>query len=162
MTSRPFSHYFRDVRQLDGIDVYRVLKLFEVTDPALQHAIKKLLVPGGRGAKDRRKDLEEAVVSIQRALEMMDEDARLVEVEPEAAPGPATFSASMLPPGWTANTGEFALPPLVRAGVPTEVMFRDGSVLKTSGPEGMQWSLMGAAGDIVAWRFVPKVAGHGF
>lgn len=162
MTSRPFSHYFRDVRQLDGIDVYRVLKLFEVTDPALQHAIKKLLVPGVRGAKDRRKDLEEAVVSIQRALEMMDEDARLVEVEPEAAPGPAAFSASMLPPGWTANTGEFALPPLIRAGVPTEVMFRNGAIETTSSPESISWALIGDNTDVVGWRFAAKVAGHGF
>ena len=45
-------HYFKKVTHLDGIDVYRVLELFEVTDPCLQHAIKKLLCAGTRGSKD--------------------------------------------------------------------------------------------------------------
>lgn len=35
---------------------------------------KKLLVAGGRGAKDARHDLGEAIDSIRRAIEMMDED----------------------------------------------------------------------------------------
>ncbi len=74
LTKRPFSHYFRPC-PYDGIDVYRVLEIFGVTSPAIQHAIKKLLVPGRRGSKDTRKDLSEAVVSINRAIEMMDEDA---------------------------------------------------------------------------------------
>ena len=33
-------HYFKDVSNLKHIDVYRVLILFGVTDPCLQHAIK--------------------------------------------------------------------------------------------------------------------------
>jgi len=73
LTKRPFSHYFRPC-PYDGIDVYRTLEIFGVTSPAIQHAIKKLLVPGRRGSKDVRKDLSEAVVSINRAIEMMDED----------------------------------------------------------------------------------------
>ena len=44
------SHYRRDVRHLDTIDIYRVLQLFGVTDPCLQHAAKKLLCAGQRGA----------------------------------------------------------------------------------------------------------------
>jgi hypothetical protein len=74
------------MRHLGGmmthVDVYRVLKAFDVTDPALQHAVKKLLCAGLRGAKDARQDLCEAVQSIRRALEMMDEDER----GPEAGP----------------------------------------------------------------------------
>jgi hypothetical protein len=69
-----FNHYFKDVRHLDKIDVYRVLELFEVTDPAIQHAVKKLLCAGKRGAKDGMKDMQEAVAAINRKLEMMDED----------------------------------------------------------------------------------------
>jgi hypothetical protein len=70
------SHYFKDVSHLKTIDVYRVLKLFNVTDPCLQHAIKKLLVAGGRGAgKDITQDLREAVDSVNRALDMMVEDS---------------------------------------------------------------------------------------
>ena len=38
------SHYFKDVRHLQTVDVYRVLALFGVTDPCLQHAAKKILV----------------------------------------------------------------------------------------------------------------------
>lgn len=73
LTKRPFSHYFRPC-PYDGVDVYRILSIFEVVHPAIQHAIKKLLVAGKRGAKDTRKDWSEAVVSINRAIEMMDED----------------------------------------------------------------------------------------
>lgn len=70
---RAFSHYFRPT-PYHGVDVYRILSIFEVVHPAIQHAIKKLLVAGKRGAKDTRKDWSEAVVSINRAIEMMDED----------------------------------------------------------------------------------------
>lgn len=69
-------HYFKDVSDLDEVDVYRVCDLFEVNDPsgAKQHAIKKLLCSGKRGAKDERKDLEEARDTIIRKLSMMTED----------------------------------------------------------------------------------------
>lgn len=69
--SNKHAHYFKDVSNLISIDVYRVLELFEVTDQALGHAIKKLLVAGGRGAgKSIEKDIEEAIVSLQRCLQM--------------------------------------------------------------------------------------------
>ena len=72
---RKHSHYFKDVSHLDTIDVYRVLSLFNVTDQALGHAIKKLLVAGGRGAgKDVTRDVQEAVDTLQRFLEMRNED----------------------------------------------------------------------------------------
>lgn len=74
--ARQFGHYFKDVRHLHGLDVYRVLSLFEVTDPALQHAVKKLLCTGKRGAKDQETDLKEAIASVERALEMRKEDAQ--------------------------------------------------------------------------------------
>lgn len=73
--ARKHSHYFKDVSHLKDIDVYRVLKLFNVTDPCVQHAVKKLLVAGGRGAgKGIERDLREAVDSINRALQMIAED----------------------------------------------------------------------------------------
>lgn len=68
-------HYHKDVRHLQTIDVYRVLALFNVTDPCIQHAVKKLLVAGGRGAgKDLGKDVQEAIDSLQRFQEMRVED----------------------------------------------------------------------------------------
>ena len=70
------SHYFKDVQTLKHIDVYRVLVLFGVTNPCVQHAIKKLLCAGQRGVKDERKDIEEAVSSLVRCLEMQTEDEK--------------------------------------------------------------------------------------
>ena len=52
-----------------AVDVYDVLRAFSATDPAIQHAIKKLLCTGIRGHKNSRQDLEEAVQSIHRALD---------------------------------------------------------------------------------------------
>lgn len=73
---RRHNHYFKDVSRLDTVDVYRVLSLFNVTDPCLQHAIKKLLVAGGRGAgKDITQDIKEAIDSLDRWNEMRLEDA---------------------------------------------------------------------------------------
>lgn len=69
-----YPHYHKNVSHLKTIDVYRVLDLYEVGHPAIQHAIKKLLCAGGRGNKDLRQDLQEAIDSIQRALQMIDED----------------------------------------------------------------------------------------
>ena len=57
------------------VDVYDVLMAFNVTNPATQHAIKKLLMPGNRGHKDKITDLKEAYQSIARAIELESEDA---------------------------------------------------------------------------------------
>lgn len=77
------SHYFKPVGHLTHVDVYRVLALFGVVDPCLQHAVKKLLVAGGRGAgKDIRQDVQEAIDSLARWQEMREED----DVEPQGAP----------------------------------------------------------------------------
>lgn len=68
------NHYFKDVSRYDVIDVYRVLTIFDVFSPPLQHAIKKLLCAGARGYKDDVQDLREAIDSILRAIEMIEED----------------------------------------------------------------------------------------
>lgn len=59
---------------MEYVDVYRVLSLFEVTDPCIQHAIKKLLVAGNRGHKNLEKDVQEAIVSLERWKEMRSEE----------------------------------------------------------------------------------------
>ena len=76
MSEQKHNHYFKDVSNLKFIDVYRVLDLFNVVNPCLQHAIKKLLCSGQRGVKDERKDIEEAVSSLVRCLEMQTEDEK--------------------------------------------------------------------------------------
>jgi len=68
------SHYYKSVAGLREIDIYRVLMLFEVTDPCLQHAIKKLLVSGKRGHKDQYKDIQEAIDSLNRWQDITIED----------------------------------------------------------------------------------------
>ena len=68
------SHYFKDVSHLSMIDVYRVLLLFGVTDPCLQHAAKKLLVAGGRGTKAITHDVQDAIDSLERWKTMRAED----------------------------------------------------------------------------------------
>lgn len=61
--------YKRKVPTLE-IDVYDILKAFNVINPATQHAIKKLLCAGDRGYKDKVQDLKEALASISRAIEL--------------------------------------------------------------------------------------------
>ena len=70
-------HYKKPVAGLQFIDVYRVLSLFGVTDPCIQHAIKKLLVAGGRGHKDIEHDVQDTIDTLIRWQEMRGEDDRL-------------------------------------------------------------------------------------
>lgn len=62
-------------RQCKGvtIDVYDVIKAFNVTCPALQHLIKKSLCTGLRGHKSREQDLLEILASAKRAVELNNE-----------------------------------------------------------------------------------------
>lgn len=66
--------YEREITDRKGnsavVDVYDVLKAFNVTCPATQHAVKKLLCSGLRGHKDLQTDLLEAKESIVRAIEL--------------------------------------------------------------------------------------------
>lgn len=52
------------------IDVYDVLLAYGVTNPADQHAIKKMLMPGKRGVKGANQDRKEAIQSLERAIEL--------------------------------------------------------------------------------------------
>lgn len=68
------AHYFKP-SSFRYIDVYRVLKLFDVTDPCIAHAVKKLLVPGRRGGgKELAKDIQEAIDTLERWKEMREEE----------------------------------------------------------------------------------------
>ena len=58
---------------LDGedksfIDVYTVLDGFNITHPALQHAVKKILMAGLRGHKNKEVDLMEIISAMSRAV----------------------------------------------------------------------------------------------
>lgn len=62
--------YKKEIKPGIIVDIYDVLVAFEVTNPALQHCIKKLLCPGRRHQKTKRQDLLEAEVALKRAIEL--------------------------------------------------------------------------------------------
>ena len=66
--------YDRTIKDRQGnvavVDVYDVLKAFNVTNPADQHAIKKMLCMGLRGHKDAAQDRQEAIQSLQRGAQL--------------------------------------------------------------------------------------------
>jgi len=64
------SKYHKTIKGVT-MDVYDVLRAFEVTSPPIQHAVKKLLMPGNRGHKDQLQDVQEAMQSIQREIEYL-------------------------------------------------------------------------------------------
>jgi len=63
------SKYHRDLNGF-WIDVYDILDAYSITNPGDQHAIKKMLLPGGRGVKTANQDREEAIVSLNRAVQL--------------------------------------------------------------------------------------------
>ena len=66
---RPASKYHVQIKG-QWVDVYDILSAYGVTNPADAHAIKKMLCPGQRGAKDGIQDRKEAIVSLQRAIKL--------------------------------------------------------------------------------------------
>lgn len=87
---REFPHYFKRIPidpqtglTLTHIDIYRVLTMWTVVEPGIQHAIKKMLCAGQRGAKEVLQDLKEAKASLDRQIEIMEEDAATDEAFPD-------------------------------------------------------------------------------
>ena len=75
--SGKYDAYFKDVRHLERIDVYRTVELFgcEKHGHAIGHAVKKLLLTGVRtGGKDVEQEVQEAIDSLIRWQEMRRED----------------------------------------------------------------------------------------
>lgn len=62
--------YQREIKPGVFVDVYDVLKAWSVSNPALQHLLKKALQPGERGHKDLAADLKDIISSAQRAYEL--------------------------------------------------------------------------------------------
>jgi hypothetical protein len=52
----------------DYIDVYDVLKGFNIQHPSLQHAVKKILMTGKRGFKTEVEDLVEIISALSRSI----------------------------------------------------------------------------------------------
>lgn len=68
-----YPKYYKDVRGIDEIDVYKTHELFGIDDPsgAIHHASKKLLLSGARtGGKSKYDDVREARDTLTRWLDM--------------------------------------------------------------------------------------------
>lgn len=68
------NHYFRDVYHLKKVDIYRILELFNVYDPCMQHVIKKAVACGRRGHKGTEIDVQDMIDTLTRWQEMRIED----------------------------------------------------------------------------------------
>lgn len=62
--------YLHEIKPGVFVDVYDVLMAWTVTNPALQHLIKKALQAGERGHKSREQDLQDIIYSAIRAKEL--------------------------------------------------------------------------------------------
>lgn len=65
-----YNKYLREIKPGVWVDIYDVLKAWDVTNPALQHLIKKAAQPGERGHKTREQDLQDIIDSAIRAKEL--------------------------------------------------------------------------------------------
>ena len=89
------SKYTRTIKGVQ-VDVYDILKAWEVQNPALQHLIKKALQPGARGHKTLENDLRDILVSAERAMELEGISPKAV---PVLRPHPAMNSVN--PYNWS-------------------------------------------------------------
>lgn len=73
-------HYYKDISKFDELDVYLLCKIYNIQDETgcIHHALKKLLVLGGRGHKDRKTDLQNAIDTLVRLQQI---DAMFDEVD---------------------------------------------------------------------------------
>ena len=60
-------------------DVYRVLDAFKVTDPCLQHLVKKALAAGDRGHKDLAQDYQDIIHSANSAYDLLQAKGQVQE-----------------------------------------------------------------------------------
>lgn len=62
--------YRREIKNGVFVDVYDVLSAWRVSNPALQHLIKKALQPGLRGHKTLNQDMQDIIDSAIRAQQI--------------------------------------------------------------------------------------------
>lgn len=71
MSSKYPKYYKRVPDGVTELDIYAVCKMFDVSDAALSHALKKIMLPGTRtGGKSRYDDIKEARDTLNRWLEL--------------------------------------------------------------------------------------------
>lgn len=68
-------------KEFDGeIDIYRICRLYDINDPAIYHAVKKIL-RFGDSSKSKREDIKGAIVALERWLEMEQEDREDLDLQ---------------------------------------------------------------------------------
>lgn len=65
--------YMREIKPGVWVDCYDVIRAFGVSDPCLQHLLKKALAAGKRHHKDEYEDLKDVLASAKRAVEIYEE-----------------------------------------------------------------------------------------
>ena len=83
------SKYNREIIGIEGaattVDIYRVIDAFGVSDPATQHALKKMLCTGLRGHKDYLTDLNDSIDSLKKAKELYGQ--KMIHESSKSIPG---------------------------------------------------------------------------
>jgi len=69
----PGAHYRHSHKGIQ-LDPFRIARVYEMDCPALFTILKKCLMAGRRGYKDKRQDLNDIISAAQRELEIMTED----------------------------------------------------------------------------------------
>lgn len=140
-----YEKYFKDVSGYDVIDVYRTHRIFGLNDEVLCHASKKLLLSGVRtGGKTLEQDVREARDSLNRWLEMLQEDLGNAQEED----------------GWTPQEIEAAA---FDTGIPVSAAFKDTykeytlqEVLGNAAvPEWVRWVVVTRIGQVVMCELEP-------
>ena len=73
ITANPTATHYRHQWLGHKLDPYRILAVYGITHPAQQHAIKKML-RAGNSIKSLKDDIKEVRDSLDRWLEMIEED----------------------------------------------------------------------------------------
>ena len=68
------SHYFIPAGKFDKLDLYRIAEQLGIENHAQFHAWKKITCAGKRGSKSTIQDIQEAIDSLQRWIEMLEEN----------------------------------------------------------------------------------------
>ena len=100
------NHYFKPC-PYDTLDVYRVISIFGVTDPCIQHALKKLLCSGVRGHKDQSKDIQDVIDTLERWKQMRCEDNKVENKPPTKFSESVADNTSPLKPWVPDDSGEW-------------------------------------------------------
>jgi hypothetical protein len=73
MSKKDLGKHYRFSFKGIKVDVYRILEIFQITNPAQQHAIKKLL-RAGKSIKPLSQDIDEVILTLERWKEMIKEN----------------------------------------------------------------------------------------